>query len=294
MLVQLKKAETESCATGTCASVATTARVPEIQDGRVKRRIKDKLEKTLLRATGKAIRDFDMIEEGDRILVAMSGGKDSYVMMRMLTLLRERAPVKFQLVGVNIDQGYRGYRADIVEDWLRDNGYEHHIESTDIDQAVKAIIGPEGTACSLCGRMRRGVLYKLAGDLKCNKIALGHHRDDVIETLMLNLFFAGELKAMPLKLFADDGQNVVIRPLGYAHEEDIRAYAKLMEFPIIGCMCQHCGDVAMERQRVKAMLRDMEARCPGVKSSMLNALSNVKPTQLLDRKLMARLGTQGG
>lgn len=252
-------------------------------------RTRKKLEKELLRAAGKAIEDHDLIADGDRILVAMSGGKDSYAMMRVLTLLRERAPVKFELVGVNIDQGFRGYRADVVEDYLKANGYETHVESTDIDEAIKAIIEPDGTACSLCARLRRGVLYRLAGELRCNKIALGHHADDLIETLLLNLFFNGELKTMPLRLVSDDGKNVVIRPLGYAREEVIREYGRLMRFPVIGCMCKHCGDTSMERQKMKAMLAAMEARNPGVKSSMLRALGQVKPTHLLDRKLLARL-----
>lgn len=252
-------------------------------------RKRDKLERELLRAAGRAIKDHDLIADGDRIAVAMSGGKDSYAMMRILSLLRDRAPVKFDLVGVNIDQGFRGYRADIVEDYLAENGFEHHIESTDIDQAVKAIIEPDGTACSLCARLRRGVLYRLAGELRCNKIALGHHADDIIETLMLNLFFNGELKAMPIRLDADDGKNVVIRPLGYAWEDDIREYTRLMRFPVIGCMCKHCGDTSMQRQKVKAMLREMETRNPGTKTSMLRALGKVKPTQLLDRALLRRL-----
>ncbi len=245
-----------------------------------------RLERELLRATGRAIADHELIAPGDRILVAMSGGKDSYTLMRILTLLRERAPVPFELVGVNIDQGYRGYRADVVEDYLAANGYERHVESTDIDEAVKAIVEPGGTACALCARLRRGVLYRLAGELRCNKIALGHHADDVVETLLLNLFFNGTLAAMPLKLHADDGRNVVIRPLGYCREESIREYARLMRFPVIGCMCQHCGDTSLQRQKVKALLRDLEARNPGIKSSLLRSLSRVKPSHLLDRGLL--------
>ena len=250
-----------------------------------------KLEKELLRATGKAIGDFQLIGEGDRILVGMSGGKDSFALLRILSLLKERAPVSFELVGVNIDQGFRGYRADVVEDYLVANGYEHHVEATDIDEAIDAHVKPDGTACSLCARLRRGVLYRLAGELRCNKIALGHHADDIAETLLLNVFFAGELKAMPIKLEADDGKNVVIRPLGYCREDDIREYARLMRFPVIGCMCRHCGDTSTQRQRVKAMLRDLEERHPGVKSSMMHALATVKPTHLLDRKLLATLGS---
>lgn len=243
------------------------------------------LERDLLRAAGRAIKDHDLITDGDRILVAMSGGKDSYVMMRVLTLLRDRAPVSFELVGVNVDQGFRGYRADVVEDWLRENGYEHHVESTEIDEAIRDVIGAEGTACSLCARLRRGVLYRLATELRCNKIALGHHADDIIETVLLNMFFAGTLAAMPIRLVSDDAKHVVIRPLGYAREDDIREYARLMKFPIIGCMCRHCGDSSLQRQRVKALLKTLEAEHPGLKGSMMTALANVRPSHLLDKKL---------
>lgn len=291
MLIQINRPENgaqgESCATGACASVGKIDSMPVVGDPK---KIRSKLERDLTRATGRAIQDYGMIADGDRILVAMSGGKDSYVMLRVLSLLQRRAPIKFSLVGVNVDQGYRGYRADIVEDYLKANGYESHVEPTDIDEAVKNIIGEEGTACSLCARLRRGVLYRLAGELKCNKIALGHHMDDILETLMLNLFFAGELKAMPMKLVSDDQKHTVIRPLGYVREDDIRTYAKLMEFPIIGCMCKHCGDTAMQRQKIKALLKDMDAKHPGVKSSMLKALQTVKPSHLLDRALMKRSG----
>lgn len=254
-------------------------------------RRRGKLEKDLLRATGKAIADHQLVADGDRILVGMSGGKDSFTLLRILTLLKERAPVKFELVGVNVDQGFRGFRADVVEDYLAANGYEHHVEATDIDEAIDAHVEPDGTACSLCARLRRGVLYRLAGELRCNKIALGHHADDLVETLLLNLFFAGELKAMPIRLVSDDRKNVVIRPLGYCREDDIREYARLMRFPVIGCMCRHCGDTSTQRQQVKAMLRDLEARHPGVKSSMMHALGTVKPTHLLDRRLLAALGS---
>ncbi|HVO31703.1 MAG TPA: tRNA 2-thiocytidine(32) synthetase TtcA, partial [bacterium] len=290
MLVQLKgppAPASDSCSTGACASVETTAAVPFDGDAAKE---KSRLERDLTRLTGKAIHDFDMIADGDRILVAMSGGKDSYVMMRMLSLLRDRAPVNFTLVGVNVDQGYRGYRADIVEDWLKANGYESHVEPTDIDEAVKGIVEEDGTACSLCARLRRGVLYRLADELKCNKIALGHHLDDVLETVLLNLFFAGELKTMPLKLVSDDGKHTVIRPLGYAREDDIRLYAKLYGFPIIGCMCKHCGDVELQRQKMKALLKDLERQHPGLKNTMLKALKTVKPSHLLDLGLQMKTG----
>lgn len=256
-------------------------------------RERKKLEKRLLRETGRAIRDHGLIANGDRILVGMSGGKDSYTMMRMLSLLQAKAPVKFELVGVCIDQGYRGFRIDVVEDWLKDNRYEHHIESSEFADIIEAHVAPDGTGCSLCARLRRGVLYGLAPTLRCNKIALGHHADDVIETLMLNLFFNGQLKAMPLNLSSDDGKNTVIRPLGYCREDDIRAYAKAMEFPVISCACKHCGDTSMQRQQVKAMLREMERKNPGLKTSMLSAVQTVKPRHLLDRDLMRTLSGGG-
>lgn len=252
-----------------------------------------RLERELLRATGRAIKDHGLIANGDRILVAMSGGKDSYALMRVLSLLQKRAPVRFELVGVCIDQGYRGFRIDVVEDWLKDNRYEHHIETSDFDEIIQAHVEPDGTGCSLCARLRRGVLYRLAGELKCNKVALGHHLDDVIETLLLNLFFNGQLKAMPLNLVSNDGKNTVIRPLGYCYEDDIRAYGKLMQFPVISCACKHCGDSSMQRQQVKAMLREMERKNPGLKKSMLHAVSSVKPRHLLDRNLMRKLTPEG-
>lgn len=265
-----------------------------VQLSRPKDRIREelerkKLEKDLLRATGRAVHDHGLIENGDRILVGMSGGKDSYTMMRMLSLLQARAPIKFELVGVCIDQGYRGFRIDVVEDWLKDNRYEYHIETSEFAEIIEGIVPEDGTGCSLCARLRRGVLYGLAPKLRCNKIALGHHADDIVETLMLNLFFNGQLKAMPIKLHADDGTNTVIRPLGYCREDDIRAYAKRMEFPVISCACKHCGDTSMQRQQVKAMLRDLESRNPGLKTSMMTALATVKPRHLLDRELVRRI-----
>lgn len=248
-----------------------------------------KLEKDLLRQTGRAVHDHGLIEQGDRILVAMSGGKDSYTMMRMLSLLQAKAPIKFELVAVCIDQGYRGFRIDVVEDWLTDNRYEHHIETSEFAEIIEGIVPEDGTGCALCARLRRGVLYGLAPQLRCNKIALGHHADDIVETLMLNLFFNGQLKAMPIKLVSDDAKNTVIRPLGYCREDDIRAYAKAMEFPVISCACKHCGDTSMQRQQVKAMLRELERKNPGLKSSMMSALATVKPRHLLDRELVKKL-----
>ena len=263
------------------------------RDAALEHKERRKLERKLLRDTGRAVIDHDLIGEGDRILVAMSGGKDSYAMMKMLSLLQKKAPVRFELVAVNIDQGFRGFRADVVEDWLKENRYEYHMEASEFDEIIQAHVEPGGTACSLCARLRRGVLYKLAEDLRCNKVALGHHMDDVIETLMLNLFFNGVLKAMPLKLVSNDGKNTVIRPLGYCREDDIRRYGQLEEFPVISCACKHCGDTSMQRQQVKAMLREMDRKNPGLKQSMLTALMKVKPRHLLDRSLMRTVAAGG-
>ena len=248
-----------------------------------------KIEKELLNKAGKAVRDHQLIEDGDRILVGMSGGKDSFTLLRVLTLLEARAPVSFELVAVNIDQGYRGYRADVIEDYCTSLGYETHIESTDVADIVFEKTKPGDTHCSLCARLRRGVMYGVAERLGCNKIALGHHRDDAIETLLLNMFFNGELKSMPAFLRADDGRNLVIRPLIYCSEEHIARYSQLMEFPLIGCMCPACGDQTLQRARVKNLLADLEEEHPGLKSSMLTALRNVKPSFLLDAGLIESL-----
>ena len=244
-----------------------------------------KLEKELLHKVGQAIGDHSLISEGDRIMVGMSGGKDSYALLRILSLLRKRAPISFELVAVNIDQGYRGFRADVIEDYCLALGYETHIEPTDVADIVDQKLSPGATPCSLCARLRRGVMYGLAQRLECNKIALGHHLDDVIETLLLNLFFNGELKAMPAFLNSDSGDNVVIRPLVYCREDTIEQYARCMEFPLIGCMCSACGDQALQRARVKKLLAQLEGDHPGLKSSMIRAVGNVKPTHLLDRRL---------
>lgn len=248
-----------------------------------------KIEKELLRKAGQAIRDHQLIEDGDRILVGMSGGKDSFTLLRILTLLEARAPIRFELVAVNIDQGYRGYRADVIEDYCTQLGYETHIESTDVADIVFEKTKPGDTHCSLCARLRRGVTYGVAQRLGCNKIALGHHQDDAIETLLLNMFFNGELKSMPAFLRAEDGKNLVIRPLIYCREDMIARYSQLMEFPLIGCMCPACGDQTLQRAKVKNLLAELESEHPGLKSSMLTALRNVRPRFLLDPGLISQV-----
>jgi len=245
---------------------------------------KEKLERSLLAHMGRAIGEWKLIDDGDRIMVGMSGGKDSYALMWLLGRLRQRAPVDFELVGVNLDQGHPGFDQGVIEAWLRDNAFRAHMVREDTYSIVKAKI-PEGkTYCPLCSRLRRGILYDTAVELGCNKIALGHHRDDVIETLMLNLFFAGQLKAMPARLVSDDGRNTVIRPLAYAPEEELAEFAALMQFPILPC--DLCGSQEnLQRKQIKRLLSELQGEHPNLKSSLLNALTNVRPTHLLDPRL---------
>jgi tRNA 2-thiocytidine biosynthesis protein TtcA len=249
----------------------------------------ERLERKLLRALGRAIDEFGLIESGDRILCAVSGGKDSYTMHRLLADLRARAPVRFDLVAVNIDQGHPGYPGERLSAYMAEHGYEFQMVREDTYSIVTEKV-PEGkTYCSLCSRLRRGILYRLAAEMGCTKIALGHHRDDAITTLLLNLMFSGQLKSMPPKLFADDGKNVVIRPLIFCAEDDIAAYARERAFPILPC--DLCGSQDnLQRRAVSDLLADLERRSPGVRANMLAALSNVRPSHLLDASLWQKLG----
>jgi tRNA 2-thiocytidine biosynthesis protein TtcA len=242
------------------------------------------LEKRLLRDTGRAIADFRMIEPGDRILVGISGGKDSFTLLHLLQRLRRSAPVDFSLVACNLDQGHPGFPAAQLESYLRGAGTEVLMLREDTYRVVKRLV-PEGkTACSVCSRLRRGILYNAAQELGCSKIALGHHRDDLIESLLLSMLFSGKLRSMPPRLRSDDGRNVVIRPLCYAAESDIAAFAAEMKFPIIPC--DLCGSQEnLQRRRVKKLLSDLEAEHPGVRASLLGAMGNVMPEHLLDRRL---------
>jgi len=244
----------------------------------------DKLAKRIRRQAGEAIGDFGMIEEGDRVMVCLSGGKDSYGLLDALMFLRNKSPVKFELIAVNLDQKQPGFPERVLPDYLEALGVPFRIVAQDTYSVVKRVI-PEGkTMCSLCSRLRRGVLYRVAGELGATKIALGHHRDDVLATFFLNLFHAGTLKAMPAKLLSDDGRHVVIRPLAYVAEEDLAAYAEAKAFPIIPCSL--CGSQAnLQRQLVGKMLREWEKQFPGRIESIRRALTDVKPAQLLDRKL---------
>lgn len=245
----------------------------------------------LERALSRAIADFGMIAEGDRIMCAVSGGKDSYTMHALLVDLARRAPVRFDIVAVNIDQGHPGYPGHMLRDYMAAGGHEFMMVAEDTYSIVTEKIPENKTYCSLCSRLRRGILYRLAQELGCNKIALGHHRDDAIATLMLNLVFAGQLKAMPPKLISDDGRNVVIRPLIYCAEEDIAAHAAEAGFPIIPC--DLCGSQEnLQRKAVSRLLAELDARHPGARQNMLAALGNVRPSHLFDKRLWQKLGLE--
>lgn len=243
------------------------------------------LETRLAKKTTKAIIDFNLIEDGDRVMVGLSGGKDSWALLQILDVLRQRAPIKFSLVAVNVDSGYEGYQHQQIADACAARGWEFHHESTSIGAVIDDKLDADATPCSLCARLRRGVLYRWATKVAATKIALGHHLDDFVETLLLNLFFAGALKAMPARLVSDNQAHVVIRPLVYVTEAEARAYARENELPIIGCCCPACGDLSLQRQRVKRLIMELEREHPNVKASMLKALGNVMPRHLLDRRL---------
>jgi tRNA 2-thiocytidine biosynthesis protein TtcA len=242
--------------------------------------------KPLARRVGRAIQDFRLIGDGDRILCAMSGGKDSYAMLHLLEHLRRRAPVKFELLAVTVDQGYRGFKADVLERFFQDRGFAYHIERTNIAEVIDESMPLGDTHCSMCARLRRGVLYRLAPQLGCNKIALGHHADDLLETLLMSQFFNGEICSMPPLLRSRDGRNTVIRPLCYVWEEEIVRFAAEAGFPVICCACPACGDNSLMRKQMKILLGKLETERPGIKSSLLRALSNVRLGHLLDRRFL--------
>ncbi len=243
------------------------------------------LEARIARKTTRAITDFEMIEDGDRVMVGLSGGKDSWALIQILEVLRQRAPIDFSIVAVNVDSGYEGYQHDLVARTCEERGWEFHHVKTSIGETIDTVLDADATPCSLCARLRRGVLYRMAGEVGATKIALGHHADDFVETLLLNVFFAGALKAMPARLRSDDGRHVVIRPLVYVLESEAREYAKAAELPIIGCCCPACGDLSLQRQRIKRLIMDLEREHPDLKQSLLKSLGNVQPRHLLDRRL---------
>ena len=243
------------------------------------------LEAKIAKNTTRAIKDFNLIADGDRVMVGLSGGKDSWALLQILDELRQRAPIDFSLIAVNVDSGYKEYKHDLIAKTCQARGWEYRIEHTSIGEVMDDILEANATPCSLCARLRRGVLYRIATEVGATKIALGHHLDDFIETLLLNLFFAGALKAMPARLVSDTGEHVVIRPLVYVHEAEARLYAKERELPIIGCCCPACGDLSLQRQRVKRLIMELEVEHAGLKQSMLKALTNVMPRHLLDTRL---------
>jgi tRNA 2-thiocytidine biosynthesis protein TtcA len=244
----------------------------------------NKLQKRLRRNVGSAIADYAMIESGDRVMVCLSGGKDSYALLDILLGLQHNAPVQFDLVAVNMDQKQPGFPEDVLPGYLDALGIEYYIVEKDTYSVVREKI-PEGkTTCGLCSRLRRGTLYAFAEEIGATKIALGHHRDDIVETLFLNLFHGGKLSAMPPKLLSDDGRNIVIRPLAYCRERDLEKYARIREFPIIPCNL--CGSQEnLQRQQIKEMLNDWEKSAPGRINSIFRALQNVAPSQLADNRL---------
>lgn len=248
----------------------------------------ERFERELARDVGRCVQDFNLISEGDRVMVCLSGGKDSYTMITLLERLRRRAPVNFSILAVHLDQGHPGYDGSPLEGWLRDQGFEYRILREDTYSIVTDKVETGKTYCSLCSRLRRGVLYNAAQEFGCTKIALGHHREDALETLLMNLMFTGSLKAMPPKLVSDDERNVVIRPLLYCAESTIIEFARESAFPILPC--DLCGSQEnLMRKQVKRLIGDLETLAPRVRESMLGALMHVKPSHLLDTELWKKL-----
>lgn len=260
-------------------------------DPRKQRQDDNKLAKRLIRETGRAIADFNMIEDGDKVMVCLSGGKDSYGLLEILLTLKARAPIHFDIVAVNLDQKQPGFPDHILPEYLTARGVPFHIETQDTYSVVTRVLPPGKTMCSLCSRMRRGILYRVADELGATKIALGHHRDDILCTFFLNLFYGGRLKAMPPKLMSDDGKHIVIRPLAYVPEKDLIAYAQLKQFPIIPCNL--CGSQEnLKRQEMRRMIEDWDKRMPGRSWSVFGALNKVVPSHLMDTELFDFAGLQ--
>lgn len=256
--------------------------------------VHDALYRKIKKQVGRAIGDFNLIESGDRIAVAVSGGKDSYTLLHILDALRRRSPVHYELVAVNVDAGFPGYRKELLAAHLAENGFTFHLEATECFRIIEEKRRPGSSYCAFCARLRRGVLYTVADRLGCNKLALGHHLDDFVETLLLNQFYVGTLKAMSPKLLADNGRHTVIRPLVYVAEADIIEFARRNAFPIICCACPVYGRTDQQRQRMKQLVREMETEIPHLKSSMLRAMGNVQPRHLLDPCLSQALAEGAG
>ncbi|OEU73128.1 MAG: tRNA 2-thiocytidine(32) synthetase TtcA [Desulfuromonadales bacterium C00003093] len=240
------------------------------------------------RLTGKAIGDFQLIEDGDRIAVGVSGGKDSYTLLQVLEALRRKAPVRFELIAVNVDSGFSGYRKELIEQYLQEHRFSYRMAAADCYRIIKEKRRPGSSYCAFCARLRRGILYTQATELDCNKIALGHHLDDFIETLLLNQFYAGTLAAMSPKLLANNGKQTVIRPLVYVEESDIIAYSNVANYPIVCCVCPVAGGEDQQRQRMKQLIKQLSGEIPQIRNSMISALGNVHPRHLLDQRLQKR------
>jgi len=267
----------------------SAAAVPTLKQAEKSAHENNKLHKRLCRLVGQAIGDFNMIEDGDKVMVCLSGGKDSYALLDVLLTLRERAPIHFDIVAVNLDQKQPNFPAHVLPDYLTRLDVPFHIENQDTYSIVKRVI-PEGkTTCSLCSRLRRGILYRVADELGATKIALGHHRDDILETFFLNMFFGAKLKGMPPKLQSDDGKHIVIRPLAYVKEADTTRYAEIKQFPIIPC--DLCGSQEnLQRKQLKTMLREWDKKFPGRVDNVFSALSTVVPSHLMDHDLFGFSG----
>ena len=246
---------------------------------------RDQLFHRIKKQVGKAIGDFNLIEAGDRIAIGVSGGKDSYTLLHILEALRRKAPVSYELVAVNVDSGFPGYRKEVIEEHLKEHGFTYRMETTDCYRIIEEKRRPGSSYCSFCARLRRGVLYTQAEQLGCNKIALGHHLDDFIETLLLNQFYVGTLAAMSPRMLADNGRHTVIRPLVYAEESDIIRFSRLSGFPVICCACPVCGVVDQKRQRMKQLVRELAKEIPQIRRSMIGSLGNVHPRHLLDPEI---------
>lgn len=246
--------------------------------------IQDKLFKCI----GKAIEDHQLIKHGDRILVALSGGKDSWTMLHLLERLRRKAPIQFELIVVTVHPGFANFETEMIENYLKANEFDYLIKRTKMKEVIEEKLKPGSSFCAFCARLRRGVLYNLAPALGCTKIALAHHSDDTIETLLLNQFYSGQLKAMPPKFVSDDGRNTCIRPLIYAKETDIQSFAKEKSFPIVNCNCPKLDDKDPRRKVIKKILNELEKEHPDIKSSLLNSLANVTPSHLMDKKLVKK------
>ena len=249
----------------------------------------DRVEYKLLKHMARCSKEHQLLEPGDKVMACMSGGKDSYVMLHLLRKLQQRVPFKFEIVAVNLDQGHPGFPGQLLENWLKAEGYDYRMITKDTYSIVTEKIPEGNTYCSLCSRLRRGILYNAAVELGCTKIALGHHRDDIIETLMLNLLYSGQLKAMPPRLRSDDGRNTVIRPLAYCSEDEIKVLAEEQQFPIIPC--DLCGSQEnLQRQQIKRLITDLNTANPKVRGNMFAALRNVRPSHLLDASLREAVG----